>query len=70
MRIVFGDRLVLVEDGNAVAPDLRLRGSLPVVISLMVAPLLGGVPSPMNARGRAALGKVALGRCGSRAGSG
>lgn len=62
VRIVFGDRLVLVEDRNAVAPDLRVRGSLPDLISLMVAPLLGGVPSPMNARGRAALGMVAVGR--------
>jgi hypothetical protein len=62
VRVVFGERLVLVEDGSAVAPDLRVEGSLPDLISLMVAPLLGGVPSPINARGRAALGMVALGR--------
>jgi hypothetical protein len=62
VRIVFGDRLVLVEDGPAVAPDIRIEGTLPDLISLMVAPLLGGVPSPINARGRAALGKVAVGR--------
>ena|GEM_PF-3471942 len=62
VRIVFGERMVLVEDGPAVAPDLRVRGALPDLVSLMVAPLLGGVPSPINARGRAALGMVALGR--------
>jgi len=62
VRIVFGDRLVLVEDGPGVAPDLRLEGTLPDLISMLVAPLLGGVPSPMAARGRAALGKVAVGR--------
>jgi hypothetical protein len=62
VRIVFGDRLVLVEDGHAIAPDLRIEGTLPDLISLMVAPLIGGVPSPIAARGRAALGKVAVGR--------
>jgi hypothetical protein len=62
VRIVFGDRLVLVEDGHAIAPDLRVEGTLPDLISLMVAPLLAGVPSPIAARGRAALGKVAVGR--------
>jgi hypothetical protein len=62
VRVVFGERLVLVEDGHAKVPDLRVEGSLPDLISLMVAPLLGGVPSPINARGRAALGMVALGR--------
>ena len=62
VRVVFGDRLVLVEDGPAEVPDLRIKGSLPDLISMMVAPLLGGVPSPINPRGRAALGMVALGR--------
>ncbi|HUO72714.1 MAG TPA: hypothetical protein VMU39_18235 [Solirubrobacteraceae bacterium] len=62
VRIVFGERLVLVEDGPAVAPDLRVDGSLPDQISLMVAPLLAGVPSPITTRGRAALGMVAGGR--------
>lgn len=62
VRIVFGDRVVVVEDGPAVAPDIRVEGSLPDLISLMVTPLWGGLPNPINARGRAALGKVALGR--------
>lgn len=59
VRVVFGERLVLVEDGPGVAPDLRIVGSLPDQISLMVAPLIRGVPSPINSRGRAALGIVA-----------
>jgi hypothetical protein len=59
VRIVFGDRRVLVEDGPGIAPDLRIRGALPDLIGLMTAPLLGGVPMPINARGRAAVGIVA-----------
>ncbi len=59
VRIVFGRDLVLVEDGAAEAPNLRIEGALPDLVSLMVAPRLGGVPSPINARGRAALGMVA-----------
>jgi hypothetical protein len=62
VRIVFGERAVLVEDGHGVAPDLRIEGTLPDLIHLMVSPLVGGVPSPMNARGRAALAMVARGR--------
>ena len=62
VRIVFGERVVLVEDGAAAAPDLRISGSLGDLVSLMVAPMVGGVPSPINARGRAALGMVVFGR--------
>ncbi len=61
VRIVFGEQLVLVEDGPARTPDLRIEGSLADLTSLMVAPLLGGLPNPINSRGRAALGKVMLG---------
>ncbi len=59
VRIVFGPDEVLVEDGHSDAPDLRIRGALPDLISLLVAPAVGGLPNPMNARGRAALGLVA-----------
>jgi hypothetical protein len=62
VRVVFAEGLVLVGDGPVEAPDLRVRGRLPDLISLMVAPMLGGLPSPMNSRGRAALGMVMLRR--------
>ena len=62
VRIVFADDGVLVEDGPGERPDLRVRGQLPDLVSLMVAPLVGGLPNPINRRGRAALGMVALGR--------
>jgi hypothetical protein len=62
VRVAFADRTVLVEDGQAAAPDLRVEGALPDLISLMVTPLLGGLPNPINARGRAALGMVVLRR--------
>lgn len=62
VRIVFGRETVLVEDGPAAAADLRIAGSLGDLVSLMVAPLLGGVPSPIRPRGRAALGMLAARR--------
>lgn len=62
VRIVFGGDLVLVEDGPASEPDLRVSGSLADLVSLMVAPLVGGLPNPINRRGRSALGMVALRR--------
>lgn len=62
VRIVFGDGRILVEDGSSADPDLRVSGALPDLVSLMVAPLVGGLPNPMAAKGRAALGMVALRR--------
>jgi hypothetical protein len=62
VRVVFGERLVLVEDGPALAPDLRVEGELTDLVSMMATPLLGGMPNPINPRGRAALGKVVQGR--------
>jgi len=65
VRILFGGDLVLVEDvedGSASEPDLRVSGTLADLVSLMVAPLVGGLPNPINRRGRAALGMVAQGR--------
>jgi hypothetical protein len=59
VRILFADAEVLVEDGPAQAPALRISGALSDLVALLVAPLLGGVPSPMDARGRAALGMFA-----------
>jgi hypothetical protein len=62
VRILFGDQRVLVEDRAAGEPDLRITGTLPDLVSLMVAPLVGGLPNPIASRGRAALGLVALRR--------
>jgi hypothetical protein len=62
VRIIFREDRVLVEDGSADSPDLRVSGTLPDLVSLMVAPTMAGLPNPMAAKGRAALGKVALRR--------
>jgi len=62
VRILFGQRRVLVEDGPSVAPDLRISATLADLVHMMVTPLLGGIPSPAHARGRATLGMVAIGR--------
>jgi hypothetical protein len=62
VRIVFDDGRILIEDGSAAEPELRVSGSLPDLVSLMVAPVVGGLPNPIVPRGRAALGMVALRR--------
>ncbi len=62
VRITFNERVVLVEDGRGVDPDLRIQGTLADLLQMILTPLLGGVPIPTNARGRAALGMVAFGR--------
>ncbi len=62
VRIAFASSHVLVEDGSAPDADLRIAGTMSDLTSLMVTPLVGGVPSPVRARGRAALGLVAGGR--------
>ena len=62
VRVVFAERDVLVEDGPATAPDLRVSGALPDLVSLMVTPHLSGLPNPIAARGRAAFGMVVFGR--------
>src|SRR5260370_33735104 len=59
VRINFGGDHVLVEDGPGAAPDLRVTGELPDLVGLMVAPLLGGLPSPIDRRGWTALGMLA-----------
>jgi hypothetical protein len=59
VRIAFGDDVVLVEDGPAHAPALRISGALSDLVALLVAPLVRGVPSPIDSRGRAALGMFA-----------
>jgi hypothetical protein len=59
VRIAFGRDVVVVEDGPAAAPALRITGALSDLVALLVVPLLGGVPNPIDARGRAALGMFA-----------
>jgi hypothetical protein len=41
------------------APDLRVSGTLPDLVSLLVVPLIVGVPNPIDRRGRAAMRIVA-----------
>ncbi len=62
VRILFAEDRVLVEDGAVVAPDLRVSGALSDLVGLLVAPLVRGLPNPIDRRGRAALGMVALRR--------
>jgi hypothetical protein len=64
VRVHFDDDQVLVEDGNGKrwSSDLVIEGSLPDVIQLATAPLVGGLPRPTDRRGRAALASVAARR--------
>jgi hypothetical protein len=64
VRVHFDDDHVLVEDGNGKrwSSDLVIEGSLPDVIQLATAPLVGGLPKPTDRRGRAALANVAARR--------
>lgn len=50
---------ITVEDGAAAGADVRITGELPDVVALLVTPLLAGVPSPIDRRGRATLGRLA-----------
>ncbi len=59
VRIVFGEAGVLVEDGPGESPALRISGALPDLVALLVTPMWGGVPNPIDARGRAAFGMFA-----------
>jgi hypothetical protein len=66
LRIRFGARVVVVEDGDLRKPDLVIAGRLPDIVHFAAVPTLGGrlrgVPNPADARGRAALGRLASGR--------
>jgi hypothetical protein len=62
VRMTFSDQGVVVEDGPAQSPDLRVTGRLPDIVALTTAPLLGGWPNPALRRGRAALARLANGR--------
>jgi hypothetical protein len=65
VQISFDAGEILVEDaggGDGWNPDLVIRGSLPDVVQLASAPLMGGLPKLTDRRGRAALARVAGGR--------
>ena len=59
MRFERGE--IVVEDEEAGRPDLTVTATLADVVLLTTAPLRLGLPSPVNARGRAVLGKMARG---------
>ena len=62
VRLSFADDGIHVEDatGNGHGrPDLIVRGSLPDIVQTASAPLAVGVPKLTDARGRAALRRVA-----------
>jgi hypothetical protein len=64
VRIGFRRDEVVVEDvagwgpDDGRKPDARIHGALADLIALTVSPAVGGVPLPVNARGRAAFGMV------------
>jgi hypothetical protein len=62
VRILFAEDSVLVEDADVPRPDLRISGALADLVGLLASPSVRGVPMPVNARGRAALGMMMLGR--------
>ena len=64
VRLHFEDDQVTVEDGTGRRwrSDLVIEGSLPDVVQLATAPLVGGLPKPTDKRGRAALAAVAARR--------
>jgi hypothetical protein len=65
IRITFGPEEVRVEDGTTGADyrsDLVIQGSLPDVVQLAAAPLVGGVPKLTHRRGRSAWASLAGGR--------
>jgi len=61
VSLVFGEDMIEVEDGEAERPNLTVKAGLADVVLLTTAPLRMGVPSPVNARGRAVLQKMARG---------
>jgi hypothetical protein len=70
VRVEFAEDSVLVEDGGGAPPDVVVSGTLPDVLHLITVRQVGGVPHPLDRRGRRALRHLASGRVaivGSRA---
>ena len=63
VRLAFSEDGILVEDAGGTSarddPDLVISGSLPDIVQSASAPLAGGIPKLTDARGRAALRRVA-----------
>jgi hypothetical protein len=62
VRLSFADDGIQVEDADDNddrRPDLVVSGSLPDIVQFASAPLAGGIPKLTDARGRAALKRVA-----------
>jgi hypothetical protein len=66
LRVAFRPRSVVVEDGDLRKPDVVVSGRLPDIVHFATVPTLrgrlSGVPDPRQARGRAALSRLADGR--------
>ena len=66
VRATFDPSGIRVEDAGTEddgwEPDLVVRGSLPDVVQLASAPLVGGLPKLTDRRGRAAIARMAGGR--------
>ena len=61
VSMVFESGRITVEDGELDRPDVTVTAGLADVVLLTTAPLRMGMPSPVNARGRAVLQKMARG---------
>jgi hypothetical protein len=63
VRLAFSEDGILVEDAGGQRggekPDLVISGSLPDIVQSASAPLAGGIPKLTDARGRAALKRMA-----------
>ena len=60
--MVFEETRIEVFDGEVERPDLTVTAGLADVVLLTTAPLRMGMPSPVNARGRTVLQKLARGQ--------
>ena len=61
VAMVFEADQITVEDGALDRPNLTVTAGLADLVLLTTAPLRMGMPSPVNARGRAVLQKMARG---------